>query len=69
MQDSKAADNNVMVECTLHFEHPSKKGAKAGSCTLVCTMKQIGCHPYANCLVGVQFCVFEGVVIFAIRKN
>jgi len=53
MQDSKAADNNVIYVYTLHFEHPSKEGTKAGSCTPVRTMKWIGCNPYANCLVGV----------------
>ena len=50
--------------CTLHFEHLSKKGAKAGSCTLDHTMKRMGSNPYANCFSDVLSCVFEPFVIF-----
>jgi len=65
----------VIVECDSNekqfgkFEHPSKKGAKAGSCTLVSTMKRMVCNPYTNWLSEVESCVFERFVIFAIRKN
>ena len=30
---------------TLHFEHPSKRDDKAGSCTLDCTMKRMDSNP------------------------
>ena len=55
--------------CTLHFEHLSERGAKAGSCTLDQTMKRMGSNPYANCFSDEMSCVFERFVIFAIRKN
>ena len=67
----KAGSNNMINVYTLHFEHISKRDAKAGSCTLVRIMKWMGCSCslYANCSSGNGFCVFEPFVIFAIRKN
>ena len=53
----------------LHFEHLSKKGAKAGSCTLDRTMKRMGSNLYANCFSGIVSCVFERFVFFAFRQN
>ena len=55
--------------CTLHFEHLSKKGAKAGYCALDRTMKWMGSNLYANCFSDNRSCVFERFVIFAFRKD
>ena len=55
--------------CTLHFEHLSKRGAKAGYCTLDRTLTWMGCNPYTNCFSDALSCVFEQFVTFAIRKN
>jgi len=55
--------------CTLHFEHLSKWCARAGSCTLDRTMKQMGSNPYANCFSSVESCVFDPFVTFAIHEN
>ena len=55
--------------CTLHFEHLSKRSAKAGSYTLDHTMKQMGSNLYANCFSGIGSCMFEPFAIFAIHKK
>ena len=57
-QNQKAGNNNMINVCTLHFEHPSKKGVKAGSCTSVRTMTRMGCNLYTNWLSDIQSCVF-----------
>ena len=49
--------------------HPSKKGAKAVSCTSVRIMKLMGCNPYNSWLSEVDSCVFDPFVIFAIREK
>ena len=67
-KQTKAADNNVR-DFPPSIECHSERGANAGSWTSVHTMKQMSYYPYANCLVGIESCVFERFVIFAIRKN
>jgi len=57
------------VRNTLHFEHLSKRGAKAGSCTRDRTLTWMGCNPYANYFSDEWSCVFERFVTFTTREN
>jgi len=53
----------------LSFEHPSKSGVNAGSCTLVRKTKRMSYCSYVSCLAGIGSCVFEQFVIFVIHQN